>query len=189
MSDFRLTPRLIEALRYADECHRGQVRKGTDIPYFCHPLGVASLVLEGGGDEDDVIAALLHDVVEDSGGSARLVEIQSTFGKAIADVVEECSDTNLVPKPPWRERKLAFLNRVPQLSESARRIVTADKLHNVRSILVERRDVGPALWEKFSGKREGTLWYYQQIVERLKRSGREPQLRELEDLVARMELL
>jgi (p)ppGpp synthase/HD superfamily hydrolase len=104
-----LTDRFERALVYAHVVHGGHCRKGTTIPYVSHLLAVASLVLEDGGDEDEAMAALLHDAVEDRGGAERLKDIRARFGKRVANIVQSCSDTDVDPKPPWRERKIAYL--------------------------------------------------------------------------------
>lgn len=158
-----LGERFEQALKFATQRHGEQRRKGTDIPYISHLLSVCALVIEAGGNEDEAIAALLHDAVEDQ--KATLDEIRDLFGDTVADVVDQCSDTDQEPKPPWRERKERFIARLPDLSPSARLVATADKLHNVRSILADYRVNGESVWEKFNGHREGTLWYYRSVVE------------------------
>jgi len=163
MSD-PLSPRFSEALVYAARAHAGQTRKGTSIPYIAHCLAVAALALEAGGDDETAIAALLHDVVEDCGGPPRLMEIRELFGETVARIVAECSDTDQTPKPPWKARKQAWLDAFPRSSLSAQLVATCDKLHNARSILADLRTVGDAIWSRFSGGRDGTLWYYASFV-------------------------
>jgi len=150
---------------FAARRHEDQRRKGTDIPYVSHLLAVCALVVEAGGDEDCAIAALLHDVVEDQ--KATIAEIEELFGGEVAGVVVECSDTDEEPKPPWRARKQAFLARMPELSDRARLVVTADKLHNASATLADVEAGDSRLWEKFNGGREGTLWYYRSIADAL----------------------
>ncbi|HMK28965.1 MAG TPA: HD domain-containing protein [Terriglobales bacterium] len=154
------------ALAYAADLHRLQTRKGkANIPYVGHLLGVASLVIEAGGDEEMAIAALLHDAVEDQGGRPRLEEIRDRFGARVAHIVEGCTDSDQTPKPPWLERKRQYIEHVRQVADSEVCFVSAaDKLHNARTILTDFRRLGDKVWERFSGKKDGTLWYYRTIV-------------------------
>lgn len=128
-------------------------------------LAVASLVLEAGGSEDEAVAALLHDGPEDQGGLPTLMEIRSRFGAVVADIVVECSDSFAAEKPPWRERKQAYLHHLQSASPSGVLVSCADKLHNARCILSDYRMIGDELWDRFRGGREGTLWYYRALVE------------------------
>jgi len=161
----RLTDRFEEALIYATQLHTQQIRKGSQTPYIAHLLSVAGLVLEAGGDEDTTIAALLHDAVEDQGGLETLAEIRNRFGDRVAEVVDTCSDTYTIPKPAWQSRKEAYLNHLPKASLEARLVSLADKLHNARSILRDLYQDGDQVWEKFTGGKQGTLWYYRSLVE------------------------
>lgn len=163
----RLTARFEEALVYACRLHAGQRRKGREVPYIGHLLGVASLVLEHGGAEDEAIAALLHDAVEDQGGTATRQEIARRFGEQVATIVDGCTDADVMPKPPWRARKETFIARLASASPSVRLVVSADKLHNARAVLEDYRLIGEALWERFRGGRAGSLWYYRAIAEAL----------------------
>jgi (p)ppGpp synthase/HD superfamily hydrolase len=156
--------RLTEAFNYASLIHANQIRKGTNIPYIAHLLGVAALVLEAGGDEDQVIAALLHDAAEDQGGEETLKKIRLTFGKKVARIVEDCSDTMEFPKPPWRIRKENYLTHLRTISPISRLVSLADKLHNARSILRDLTQHGIAIFDKFNGGKPGTLWYYKNLV-------------------------
>lgn len=158
-----LGPRLQRAFRYAAKMHDGQTRKATAVPYLSHLMAVASLVLEAGGDEDMAIAALLHDVVEDCGGMPRLREIRKMFGLRVARTVEGCTDTFVEPKPDWVERKKGYLEEVKHANGETRLVSASDKLHNVRTILADYRKDGEAIWVRFSGKKEGTLWYYRAL--------------------------
>ncbi len=160
-----LGDRFERALVFVTQRHADQVRKGTKIPYVSHLLSVAALVIEAGGDEDDAVAALLHDAVEDQ--KATLSEVREMFGEPVAEVVEQCSDTDEDPKPPWRARKEEFIARIPSLTAGARLVTVADKLHNVRSILADYRAQGEVVWEKFNGGRAGTLWYYRAVTDAL----------------------
>ena len=161
----RLGPRFLRAFNFAAEKHAGQTRKASTIPYIAHLMGVASLVLEFGGDEDLVIAALLHDVVEDCGGAPMLKEVRRRFGPRVAKIVDGCTDSDTYPKPPWRERKETYIRHLKTSDAETRLVSAADKLNNVRSILSDYRDVGEVVWERFSGGRDGTLWYYRALLE------------------------
>jgi len=169
-----LTERFDRALVYANALHRMDLRKQTTVPYVAHLFGVCSLVLENGGGETEAIAALLHDAAEDHGGEHQLVQIASRFGHDVAQIVRECSDslvdTAHQKKAPWFERKRAYLEHLRALASarpSSLLVGAADKLHNVRSIDadVRRPAVGEAVYERFSGKRLGTLWYYRELAD------------------------
>ena len=148
---------------FAAEKHAGQVRKASTIPYIAHLMGVASLVLEAGGDEDLAIAALLHDVVEDCGGAPMQKEVERRFGKRVAKVVDGCTDADTYPKPPWRERKEKYIARLKKEGADTKLVSAADKLNNIRSIISDYRAVGESVWSRFNGGREGTLWYYRTL--------------------------
>jgi (p)ppGpp synthase/HD superfamily hydrolase len=183
-----LTPRFDDALAFASRLHAQQTRKSTQIPYISHLLAVASLVIEHGGSEDEAIAALLHDAVEDQGGAATRQEIRRRFGEVVAALVDECSDTDVIPKPPWRERKEKYLAHLAQASPSARLISQADKLHNARAILADYRTAGEAVWDRFNGGKDGTLWYYRALVEAFRQaSGSTPLVDELDRVVWELE--
>lgn len=159
-----LTDRFKQAFNYAFDLHLHQKRKGSQIPYISHLLGVTSLVLEDGGDEDEAIAALLHDAVEDQGGAPILAEIHSRFGERVARIVDGLTDAYGAPKPPWRERKELYLEHLRNADPAVRRVSLADKLHNARSILANLQTIGDATWKRFNGGRAGTLWYYRTLV-------------------------
>jgi (p)ppGpp synthase/HD superfamily hydrolase len=178
-----------EALKYAARAHRDQTRKGTNVPYVTHLLAVASIVGENGGTEDEVVAALLHDAPEDQGGEARLEDIRERFGDEVAGIVAANSDTFEHPKPPWRERKEAYVARVTREPRSARLVSAADKLHNARSVLADLRSVGDDLWQRFNGGKEGTLWYYRALVEAFENAGSNPVVEELDRVVGELERL
>jgi (p)ppGpp synthase/HD superfamily hydrolase len=160
-----LSERFADAVRFAWRIHQGQSRKGTAIPYLSHPLAVAALVLEDGGAEEEAIAGLLHDAVEDGGGKPVLEDIRSEFGDRVADIVWACSDTDEFPKPPWEKRKRAYIDHVGKASVAVRRVSSADKLHNARATLKDYREIGDAVWSRFTATREQTLWYYRALVE------------------------
>jgi (p)ppGpp synthase/HD superfamily hydrolase len=185
----QLTERFNEALQYAVQLHAGQVRKVSGEPYVAHLLGVTSNALDYGADEDEAIAALLHDAIEDQGGIATGEEIERRFGPAVAAIVRGCTDSDTMSKPPWQERKDAFLARLAHASPSIRLVVAADKLHNVRSLLRDYRSQGEAIWRHFKGGREKTLWYYRAVAEVLKISGTTPLVEELDRAVAALERL
>src|SRR6478672_11383139 len=136
-----MSQRFEDALVYANRMHGGQIRKKTGIPYIGHILGVTAIALEYRANETEAIGALLHDVVEDCGGAERLAEIRQKFGDAVAKIVDGCTDTDQTPKPPWRERKEAYLEHLKSSDSPTRLVSAADKLHNTRAILAElRRD-------------------------------------------------
>lgn len=182
-----LGPRLQRAFRYAAKHHAGQSRKGTAVPYLSHLMAVASLVLEAGGDEDMAIAALLHDVVEDCGGMPRLREVRKMFGPRVAKIVEGCTDSFGEPKRPWMERKKDYLREVKHADAETRLVSAADKLHNVRTILADYRKDGETIWARFSGKRDGTLWYYRALSDEYQRRNANRITRELALAVAELE--
>ena len=180
--------RFERALVYANRVHGGQYRKGTRVPYVTHLLAVAAIVGENGGTEDEVVAALLHDAPEDQGGEARLKDIRLRFGAAVAGIVAGCTDTYEVPKPPWRERKERHLAHLAEAPRPVRLVSAADKLHNARTVLADYRAVGEGLWDRFTGGREGTLWYYRAVADTL-RAGDDPLAGELDHVVAELERL
>jgi (p)ppGpp synthase/HD superfamily hydrolase len=160
-------PRFGEALAYASQLHALQKRKRAETPYVAHLLSVAAIVLEHGGGEDEAIAALLHDAVEDQGGIPTLNEIQERFGAVVAEIVAGCTDADTIPKPPWRARKDAYLAHLPTASRSVQLVCAADKLHNARALCEDYLACGDSLWQHFNGGRDGTLWYYREVVDRL----------------------
>ncbi len=187
MDTWPLTRRFEEALVYATEVHAGQSRKGTSVPYVAHVLAVCSLVLEDGGGEDEAIAALLHDAVEDGGGPPVLEDIRRRFGDHVAEIVWACSDTGETPKPPWKERKTRYIAHVREAGPDARRVSCADKLHNARSILRDYRVDGERIWGRFSAPAEEQLWYYRALVDAFRQPDRSPLVAELERVVSELE--
>jgi len=184
-----LSVRFDEALVMASSLHRTQPRKGSGVPYIAHLLGVASMVLEEGGGEDVAIAALLHDAAEDQGGEELLAKITAVFGPEVARWVRQASDSLVLPKPPWEERKLHHLAMIPSADPEARLIMLADKVYNARSILADHARVGAGVWERFSVTRERTMWYYERLLEVFER-GLSPVLYDtLSDCVKRMKEL
>jgi (p)ppGpp synthase/HD superfamily hydrolase len=173
-----------QALAWAFALHATQRRKQSEVPYVTHLLAVAALVGEHGGDEDQFIAALLHDAVEDQGGPAVAAEIAARFGDRVAGLVAACTDTDEEPKPPWRARKEAHVAHVAHAPLEARLILAADKLHNARATTRDLRRHGPGVFERFRGGREGTLWYYGAMHAALGAGWAHPILDELAEAVA-----
>ncbi|HPQ82048.1 MAG TPA: HD domain-containing protein [bacterium] len=185
-----LTEKFDEALCFASQVHRRQKRKGTDIPYVSHIMAVAAIVMEYSGTEDEAIAALLHDAIEDGEDAARVrKEIRDRFGEWVLCVVEECTDADVHPKPPWRERKEAYIAHVAHASASAHLVAAADKLHNARSILRDRDLVGEEVWKRFKGGRDGMIWYLKTLASEYRKAGKAPAhlVGELEKAVVEME--
>ncbi len=182
-----LTQRFTDALAYAARLHAGQTRKFTGAPYLAHLLNVTGLALEHGADEDEAIAALLHDAIEDQGGATTREEIRRRFGDRVTEIVDGCTDTDQTPKPPWRQRKEAYLAHLQTASSSVRLIAACDKLDNVRSLIAGYRQLGESLWERFRGGRDGTLWYHRRVVEILKEHGNHPLVADLDRAVAELE--
>jgi (p)ppGpp synthase/HD superfamily hydrolase len=160
-----LSARYMDALRFAFELHGGQLRKGTSVPYFAHLIGTSSMVLENGGGEDEAIAALLHDAAEDQGGESTLRDIGARFGARVSTIVAECSDSFGGEKAPWRERKERYSAHLKGADASVQLVASCDKLYNARAILSDYRELGESLWSRFSGGREGVLWYYRALAE------------------------
>lgn len=161
-----LSSKLGEALSLAVEAHDGQVRKSTTIPYVAHPMAVASLALEFGADEDQAIAALLHDVLED-GGAHYAEIIREKFGSRVLGLVEGCTDG--VPdqtgqKGPWKERKVAYLDHLRNADDEVLLVSGSDKLHNARAIVSDLRSVGQTVFDRFTASKEETLWYYRTLA-------------------------
>ncbi len=173
---------------YATRLHAPQTRKGSGIPYISHLLSVASLTLEYGGGEDEAIAALLHDAVEDQGGEITRGELLRRFGPQVTAIVDGCTDMD-TPEPPWRARKEIFIARVRNAPYSVRLVSSCDKLHNARTLLMDYRIIGEDLWRRFHGGREGTLWYYRTIVQVLEPDGVSAVIQELDRVVTELEAL
>lgn len=175
--------RIVDAFAFTYALHRTQVRKGSHVPYITHLMGVAAIVGRHGGDEDQLIAALLHDAVEDQGGRDTLERIREAFGADVARYVDGCSDSDTDPKPPWQERKERFIQKATKAAPELKLIIAADKLHNARSIISDLREQGNSAWRIFKGGRENTLWYYAEMVRALAEDWSHPVLRELSDAV------
>jgi (p)ppGpp synthase/HD superfamily hydrolase len=158
------TERFEQALVFANKIHNEQLRKISDTPYIGHLLGVASIVIEHGGNEDEAIAALLHDAIEDQGGATAREEIRRRFGTTVTDIVSGCTDSEAIPKPSWRKCKEDYIARISTLSPSSLLVSSSDKLQNSRATLEEYRIIGDQVWDRFKGKKEGTLWYYCALI-------------------------
>lgn len=195
MQTNQLSAQFQEAFIFVAVLHADQFRKGTQVPYISHLMGVAGLVLEHGGSEDEAIAALLHDTIEDQahklgGSEAMKAEIQTRFGQSVLDIVLGCTDAETNPKPPWRERKEAYILHLEEATPSVLLVSLADKVHNARSILTDYRTIGEAIWERFRGGRDGTLWYYRALVEAFSIAGAPfSLLQELTETVEQLEEL
>ena len=185
----RLSQQFEKALLYATRIHGGQLRKKTRIPYIAHILGVTAIALEYGANETEAIAALLHDAVEDCGGAKRLRDIERKFGKAVAKIVAGCTDTDQIPKPPWLERKKAYVAHVRLASMPTKLVSASDKLHNVRAILMDYRLEGENLWSRFTGGKQGTLWYYRALVNAFTGKRIQPLVQEINRVLTELESL
>jgi (p)ppGpp synthase/HD superfamily hydrolase len=186
----KLSRQFEKALVYATRAHSDQTRKKTGIPYIAHILGVTAIAMEYGANEIEAIAALLHDAVEDCGGARRLRDIEKKFGKAVAKIVDGCTDTYETPKPPWRERKEAYLAHLKDSNSATRLASASDKLHNTRAILADLRRHGLEVFGRFSGKKDGTLWYYRGLVTAFREHGDHADLvDELDRVVTQIEKL
>jgi (p)ppGpp synthase/HD superfamily hydrolase len=189
MIDMAYSTRFIDAFQFAAELHREQHRKGTRIPYITHLMAVASLVGEQTEDEEVVIAALLHDAVEDQGGARTRKIIADRFGERVASLVDACTDTDVDPKPPWKPRKEAYLAhlRDPRTPREACLISAADKLHNARCLVADLRSHGSVSLNKFNAPPEDIRWYYVSIAEILAdRLPNNPLVNELNRIVERL---
>jgi len=182
-----LTRRFDEAFTYAHEVHGTQTRKGTGVPYIGHLMGVASIVIDDGGSEDEAIAALLHDAPEDRGGRERLEDIRTRFGDAVATIVEDCTDSWTTPKAPWPERKQKYAEHARTLGPSSLRVSAADKVHNAYAILRDLRNVGESAWERFNAGPDDILAYYQSLVRSYREAGGGRLVDELERIVRGIE--
>ncbi|MDF0668875.1 MAG: HD domain-containing protein [Nitrospira sp.] len=184
----RLSHRFEDALVFTTRLHVTQTRKGTEIPYIAHLLAVSSLVISHGGDEDEAIAGLLHDAVEDQGGKPTLERIRARFGECVADIVKGCTDTDVQPKPPWRERKERYLHHLSAASSSIKLVAAADKLDNVRAIIADYRNLGDSIWVRFNAGKTDQQWFYRGCVTALE-GGPQALIRELDVAVEGLERL
>ena len=185
-----LSERLSQALALAIEAHNGQFRKETTIPYIAHPMAVASIALEYGADEDQAMAALLHDAVEDGGANYAEV-IRSKFGDRVADIVNGCTDgvpDNNGIKPPWKQRKESYISHLKSASDDVLLVSGSDKLHNARAIVADLQNIGVKVFDRFSSSKEQTLWYYQSLVD-IFLARNTPTAKALSETVAQMHAL
>jgi (p)ppGpp synthase/HD superfamily hydrolase len=182
-----LTGRFDAAFAYAHEAHASHQRKGSGAPYIGHLMGVASIVIDDGGDEDEAIAALLHDAAEDSGGRARLDDIRLRFGDAVARIVEDCTDAWTQPKAPWMDRKRQYVAHARALPPSSLRVSAADKVHNAYAILRDLRNTGEDVWQRFNATPDDVVWYYQSLVRAYREAGGGRLVDELDRIVRAIE--
>lgn len=183
--------RLLLALDTAARMHAAQLRKGTAIPYLTHLIGTCSIAYEYGADEDEAIAALLHDAIEDVRPTEAARATVATFGERVLHIVEGCTDADTHPKPPWKKRKQAYIDHLADADASILLVSASDKVHNARSIVRDLRVHGDAIWGRFGGRRDGTLWYYRELVTafRANPAHRPLLIYELERTVTEMERL
>ena len=187
-----LSTKFDEALLFASNLHRDQIRKGSGVPYVAHLLSVAGIALEYGADEEEAIAALLHDTIEDqANGDAEGLKrrIRETFSPKVLAIVEACTDAEVIPKPPWKQRKEQYIAHLAEASPSVLLVSAADKLHNARAILSDLRTVGAEVWSRFNGGRHGTLWYYRALVTAFESRGCSALTDELNRAVSEIESL
>src|SRR5260370_5891439 len=159
-----LSARFADAFAFAFEVHRKQTKKSTPVPYMAHLLEVAGLVLNYGGTEEEAIAALLHDAVEDHRDVVSFSLLGERFGAAVAAIVESCSDASVMPKPPWRPRKEKYIAHLHTADESVVMVSAADKLSNARAVLKDYREVGEQVWCRFNAGKSDQLWYYRSVT-------------------------
>ena len=162
-----MTHRFAKALSLAATLHADQVRKISGVPYIAHLLSVSAAVLEAGGTEDQAIAALLHDAVEDQGGLPTLHLIGQEFGGDVASIVWACTDATETPKPPWLERKKAHIAHIATCDADALLVIECDKAHNAQATMSDWEAVGDAVWGRFTADHYGVVWYYSQMFRAL----------------------
>ena len=183
-------PKLSNALALAIQAHEGQVRKGTKIPYIAHPMAVSAIALEFGATEDQAVAALLHDAIEDGGNKYANI-IKAQFGEHIHTLVQGCTDgtpNQQGQKAPWLERKTVYLRHLEEASDEVLLVSCSDKLHNARAIVSDLINEGPSVFERFSSTPEETLWYYRQLAN-VFTNRKTPPAKALESAVSQMEAL
>jgi GTP pyrophosphokinase len=183
------TPKFLKALSYASDLHYDQTRKGTSIPYITHLMHVSAYILEFGGDEEQAIAGLLHDSIEDQGERTNYAILRNQFGEEVERIVKACTDAEVIPKPPWEERKRAYLEALVSKDNRIKLVVACDKLHNAQSIVRDVTLVGPECWNRFSADKARIYWYYSEIVKALQSLGNHEALKLLELEVQKMKEL
>ena len=182
-----LSRRFDDAFAYTHDVHASQTRKGNGVPYISHLMGVASIVIDDGGTEDEAIAALLHDAPEDRGGRERLEDIRARFGDTVAKIVEDCTDSWTMPKAPWAERKKKYAEHARTLGPSSLRVSAADKVHNAYAILRDLRNVGDTVWDRFNASADDILAYYQSLGRSYREAGGGRLVDELDRIVRAIE--
>ena len=182
-----LTRKFEEAFAYAHDAHRDHTRKGSGAPYIGHLMGVASIVIDDGGSEDEAIAGLLHDAAEDCGGRERLEDIRARFGDVVAKIVEDCTDSWTIPKAPWTERKQKYVEHAKTLAPASLRVSAADKVHNAYAILRDLRNMGDKVWERFNASPDDIVAYYQGLVRSYREAGGGRLVDELDRIVRAIE--
>jgi hypothetical protein len=185
----KISKQFDDALQFAAQLHREQTRKATTTPYISHLMAVAGLVMEFGGNEDQAIAALLHDAIEDQsegfGGPDKLrTEIVRRYGTSVLSIIDAGTDADTVPKRPWEERKTAYIEHIPAMAADAALVSICDKLHNARSIVVDYLTLGDAIFERFNAGKDRTLWYYAEVTKSFMTHHRQPASGELDRVVA-----
>ena len=159
----------LEAYVYSFELHKKQTRKGSNIPYFTHLSSVSNLIIENNGTTTQAIAGLLHDAVEDQGGAKTLAAIKRKFGPKVAKIVDQCSDTTIKPKPPWKTRKIKYIKDIKNKTQDTLLVSLCDKYHNANCILSDYQKVGEEIWDRFTASKQETFWYYESLYKEFKK--------------------
>tara|TARA_B100000035_G_C20753360_1_gene445006 strand:+ start:47 stop:625 length:579 start_codon:yes stop_codon:yes gene_type:complete len=159
----------LEAYVYSYKLHKKQTRKGSNIPYFTHLSSVSNLIIENNGTTTQAIAGLLHDAVEDQGGAKTLAAIKRKFGPKVAKIVDQCSDTTIKPKPPWKTRKIKYIKDIKNKTQDTLLVSLCDKYHNANCILSDYQKVGEEIWDRFTASKQETLWYYESLYKEFKK--------------------
>ena len=159
----------LEAYVYSYKLHKKQTRKGSNIPYFTHLSSVSNLIIENNGTTTQAIAGLLHDAVEDQGGAKTLAAIKRKFGPKVAKIVDQCSDTTIKPKPPWKTRKIKYIKDIKNKTQDTLLVSLCDKYHNANCILSDYQKVGEEIWGRFTASKQETLWYYESLYKEFKK--------------------
>ena len=159
----------LEAYVYSYKLHKKQTRKGSNIPYFTHLSSVSNLIIENNGTTTQAIAGLLHDAVEDQGGAKTLAAIKRKFGPKVAKIVDQCSDTTIKPKPPWKTRKIKYIENIKNKTQDTLLVSLCDKYHNANCILSDYQKVGEEIWDRFTASKQETFWYYESLYKEFKK--------------------